>query len=237
MKPGGYTNLRALGRADFRRCAGARPAAKSNRTRRSRCSTNRPRRVAADGQRLSVDAAGRRPDQRRRGLQPAGSCAARSRHVCCASRNPLSDADQQRWALLNTALFVDGLYLKITSRLPMPLVILHVAAADGASNIAYPARHHRGDSGIQRHHHRTPRGAGRTHAAQQLQHAHRACGTIRRSNTTACSPRAPTPPISIRSAIRQDQDSQCKQFTIVSRRRPGAHHPGGAPRQTGRLPR
>jgi len=27
---------------------------------------------------------------------------------------PLSDADQRRWALLNTALFVDGLYLKIT---------------------------------------------------------------------------------------------------------------------------
>src|SRR5882762_9561460 len=29
---------------------------------------------------------------------------------------PLSDADQQRWTLLNTALFVDGLYLKIVSR-------------------------------------------------------------------------------------------------------------------------
>src|SRR4030088_2228679 len=51
---------------------------------------------------------------------------------------PLSDADQQRWALLNTALFVDGLYLKITTRVSMPLVIMHVAAGDGADNIAYP---------------------------------------------------------------------------------------------------
>ena len=27
-----------------------------------------------------------------------------------------SDADQRRWVLLNTALFIDGLYLKITGR-------------------------------------------------------------------------------------------------------------------------
>lgn len=51
---------------------------------------------------------------------------------------PLSDADQQRWVLLNTALFVDGLFLKITTRVPTPLVILHVATGDGADNIAYP---------------------------------------------------------------------------------------------------
>jgi Fe-S cluster assembly protein SufD len=51
---------------------------------------------------------------------------------------PLSEADQQRWALLNTALFVDGLYLKITAPIPMPVVILHVATADGTDNIAYP---------------------------------------------------------------------------------------------------
>jgi Fe-S cluster assembly protein SufD len=51
---------------------------------------------------------------------------------------PLSDAEEKRWGLLNTALFVDGLYLKINTQLPMPLVILHVATADGANNIAYP---------------------------------------------------------------------------------------------------
>jgi len=51
---------------------------------------------------------------------------------------PLSDADQQRWRLLNTALFVDGFYLKITASVQIPLVILHVAAGDGADNISYP---------------------------------------------------------------------------------------------------
>jgi Fe-S cluster assembly protein SufD len=51
---------------------------------------------------------------------------------------PSSDADQQRWGLLNTALFVDGLHLRITAHVPVPVVILHVAAGDGAGNIAYP---------------------------------------------------------------------------------------------------
>src|SRR5450631_2023022 len=51
---------------------------------------------------------------------------------------PLSDADQRRWVLLNTALFQDGLYLKITARVPVPVVILHVATSDSAHNIAYP---------------------------------------------------------------------------------------------------
>ena len=41
-----------------------------------------------------------------------------------------SGADQRRWALLNTALFVDGLYLKITKKLATPLVILHVAVGN-----------------------------------------------------------------------------------------------------------
>jgi Fe-S cluster assembly protein SufD len=51
---------------------------------------------------------------------------------------PLSDADQRRWSLLNTALFVDGLYLKITAQVATPLVILHVSAGSGDDNIAYP---------------------------------------------------------------------------------------------------
>jgi Fe-S cluster assembly protein SufD len=59
-------------------------------------------------------------------------------HTLLRFLEPLSDSDQHRWSLLNTALYVDGLYLKITSQMPVPLVILHVAAADGADNIAYP---------------------------------------------------------------------------------------------------
>lgn len=43
-----------------------------------------------------------------------------------------SDADQRRWVLLNTALFIDGLYLKITAPVSTPIVILHVSTGDGA---------------------------------------------------------------------------------------------------------
>jgi Fe-S cluster assembly protein SufD len=49
-----------------------------------------------------------------------------------------SDADNQRWALLNTALFEDGLYLKITKKVQTPLVILHVGVGAAADTIAYP---------------------------------------------------------------------------------------------------
>ncbi len=51
---------------------------------------------------------------------------------------PLSDAEFARWALLNTALFTDGLYLKITAKVDTPLVILHVLTADAPDNIAHP---------------------------------------------------------------------------------------------------
>jgi len=40
--------------------------------------------------------------------------------------------------LLNTALFEDGLYLKVTGKVATPLVILHVLTAGGANNVAYP---------------------------------------------------------------------------------------------------
>ncbi len=51
---------------------------------------------------------------------------------------PLSESDIARWRLLNTALFVDGLYLKISTRVETPLVILHVATADHPGTAAYP---------------------------------------------------------------------------------------------------
>src|ERR1700733_8771217 len=38
-----------------------------------------------------------------------------------------TDADQRRWTLLNTALFVDGLYLKVTGIVARPIVVLHVS--------------------------------------------------------------------------------------------------------------
>ncbi len=51
---------------------------------------------------------------------------------------PLSEDDIGRWRLLNTALFVDGLYLKVSTRVETPLVILHVATADQPGTAAHP---------------------------------------------------------------------------------------------------
>jgi Fe-S cluster assembly protein SufD len=51
---------------------------------------------------------------------------------------PATDADQRRWVLLNTALFIDGLYLKITGQATKPLVILHVSTGDRAHEAAHP---------------------------------------------------------------------------------------------------
>ncbi|HEX3845780.1 MAG TPA: Fe-S cluster assembly protein SufD [Steroidobacteraceae bacterium] len=49
-----------------------------------------------------------------------------------------SDPDLSRFALLNTALFIDGLHLRITEPLAVPLIVLHVATGDGVNNVAYP---------------------------------------------------------------------------------------------------
>jgi Fe-S cluster assembly protein SufD len=127
---------------------------------------------------------------------------------------PLSDADQQRWALLNTALFVDGLYLKITARVPMPLIILHVATADGANNIAYPRmiiEAAPGSSATIIEHHvaqgeHTPLNNSNTHIAlgqdAQLEHYRVYATGTGATHLDSLN-------------IRQDQGSQCKQFTIV----------------------
>jgi len=127
---------------------------------------------------------------------------------------PLSDADQRRWALLNTALFVDGLYLKITSRVPMPLVILHVATGDGADNIAYPRiiiEATPGSSATIIEHHvaqgdHTPLCNSNTHIAlrhdAQLEHYRVFATGADATHLDSLD-------------IRQDKDSHCKQFTIV----------------------
>ena len=126
---------------------------------------------------------------------------------------PLSDADQQRWVLLNTALFADGLYLKVTGRATAPLVILHVATGGGADRIAYPRviieaapgsnatilEHHVAQGG------NTPLGNSHTHLAlrrdAEVEHY--------RVYSTGAG-------VDIDSLdIRQDRGSRCKQFTIV----------------------
>jgi len=127
---------------------------------------------------------------------------------------PLSDADQQRWTLLNTALFVDGLYLKIVSHVPVPLVILHVATADGANNIAYPRiiiEATPGSSATIIEHHvaqgdHTPLSNSNTHIAlrqdAQLEHYRVFATGADATHLDSLN-------------IRQDRDSRCKQYTIV----------------------
>lgn len=51
---------------------------------------------------------------------------------------PMSDAEVRRWGLLNTALFQDGLYLRVTAKVSTPLVILHLLTGDGTDNVAHP---------------------------------------------------------------------------------------------------
>jgi Fe-S cluster assembly protein SufD len=51
---------------------------------------------------------------------------------------PLSEAEEARWRLLNTALFVDGLYLRVRTRVQTPLIILHLATAESPGTAAYP---------------------------------------------------------------------------------------------------
>jgi Fe-S cluster assembly protein SufD len=129
-------------------------------------------------------------------------------------QDPLTDADQQRWTLLNTALFVDGLYLKITGHVPVPLVILHVATADGENNIAYPRviiEAAPGSSATIIEHQvaqgdHTPLNNSNTHIAlrkgARLEHYRVFATGADATHIDSLS-------------IRQDEDSQCKQFTIV----------------------
>lgn len=127
---------------------------------------------------------------------------------------PLSDADQRRWSLLNTALFVDGVYLKITAQVPVPLVILHVATGDGADDIAYPRviiDAAPGSSATIIEHHvtqgeHTPLTNSDTHVVlgrdAQLEHYRVYATDAGATHFDSLD-------------IRQDQGSRCKQFTIA----------------------
>ena len=127
---------------------------------------------------------------------------------------PLSDADQQRWVLLNTALFVDGLYLKITGRAAAPLVILHAAKGGGTDSAAYPRVIIEASAG--------------SHATILEHHVALGANTpLSNSHTLlALGPDAEIEHYRLFSAeagathidsldIRQERDSRCKQFTMV----------------------
>jgi Fe-S cluster assembly protein SufD len=124
-----------------------------------------------------------------------------------------SDADQRRWVLLNTALFIDGLYLKITGPVSTPIVIRHVSTGNGAQ-AAHPRviidaspgasatliEHHLSEGDI------TPLNNSNTHIAlgrdAQLEHYRVYATGAGATHLDALD-------------IHQSQDSCCRQFTIA----------------------
>jgi Fe-S cluster assembly protein SufD len=124
-----------------------------------------------------------------------------------------SDAEQRRWVLLNTALFIDGLYLKITAAVPAPIVILHRATGDDTQS-AHPRiiieaspgahatiiEHHLAEGGS------APLTNSTTHIAlarnAQLEHYRVFATGAGATHLDALD-------------IDQAQDSQCRQFTVV----------------------
>jgi Fe-S cluster assembly protein SufD len=125
-----------------------------------------------------------------------------------------SDADQRRWVLLNTALFHDGLYLKITRPLTAPLLILHISTGDGANDVAHPrviidARP--GSSATIIEHHvvqgeHTPLNNSNTHIAlaadARLEHYRVFATNAGATHIDSLD-------------IHQDHGSHCRQFTVV----------------------
>jgi Fe-S cluster assembly protein SufD len=123
----------------------------------------------------------------------------------------LSDADQRRFVLLNTALFIDGLYLKISKPLAKPLVIVHVLSG-ASTHMVYPrviidvdpgcsatiVEHHVGDSAALSNSH-TDIALARD---ARLEH-------YRVFETGADATHFDS------LDVHQDQDSYCKQFSIV----------------------
>jgi Fe-S cluster assembly protein SufD len=124
-----------------------------------------------------------------------------------------SDADQRRWVLLNTALFIDGLYLKITKPVSTPLVILHVSTGE-AAQAAHPRiiidaspgasatiiEHHVSQGEI------APLSNSNTHIAlgkdAQLEHYRVYATGAGATHFDSLD-------------IQQSQDTQCRQFTIA----------------------
>jgi Fe-S cluster assembly protein SufD len=130
-----------------------------------------------------------------------------------------TDADQRRWVLLNTALFIDGLYLKITKPVPTPLVIRHLSTGDGAQGRdGAQAAHPRviieagpGASAIIIEHHLsegdiTPLNNSNTHIElgkdAQLEHYRVYATGAGATHLDSLD-------------IHQSQDSRCRQFTIA----------------------
>ena len=127
---------------------------------------------------------------------------------------PLPDTDQQRWALLNTALFLDGLFIKISALVTQPLYILHIASGDDANAIAYPrviieAAPGSGATLVEQH---VAQGEHTPLINSSTQISLGRGAQVEHYRVYATGAGA-THLDSLR--IRQDQDSRCKQFTVA----------------------
>jgi Fe-S cluster assembly protein SufD len=132
-----------------------------------------------------------------------------SRHL-----QPLSDASEARWELLNTALFIDGLYLKFKTRVAAPLVILHLATADGPDTVAYPRVIIEADPGssatVIEHHIRQGAQTPLCNSATRI--ALKRDAQIEHYRVISTDPQT----THIDSLdVCQERDSGCRQFTIV----------------------
>lgn len=128
-----YTNLRRFAQTGFTAAApspGAAPAARDGGTPR----------IAGALYIDVVDGRPRLPSARIAGLE-ISSLRELARHdagAVGARLSPPSDADHRRWALLNTALFVDGPLIRIGARLDAPLIISHICSAGGDNAMSFP---------------------------------------------------------------------------------------------------
>jgi Fe-S cluster assembly protein SufD len=133
-----YTNLRGLGARSFvdapRAPAGAvRPSA-------SLSLLGEDARVATVLMVNGIPVLPERMDLSINGIEISSLRELSRTDIKLASRllEPLSDAEEARWRLLNTALFVDGLYLRVHTQVQTPLIILHLATAEIPGTAAYP---------------------------------------------------------------------------------------------------
>lgn len=124
-----------------------------------------------------------------------------------------SDAEAQRWALLNTALFTDGLHLRIRGVATTPLVLVHVGGGSGPDDVTFPSVIIEADAGASAtivEHHVT---AGRPLFADSATRIRLGPGAkldhYRVFTTDAGAANIDS------LLIRQERDSHCREFTIA----------------------
>ncbi len=167
-----YTNLRSLAAQSFVDAPRSHRRRRRAATRRCRCWANRSAPHRCSWSTAIRGCPPRRACDRGHGNpQPAGNGARSIPRRCCAFWSPCPTPTSSAGSCSIPRCSSTACISRSPAACATPLVILHVAAGDGADTHRLSARHHRGGAGLERHHHRAPRGAGRTRAAEQFQHA------------------------------------------------------------------